>query len=106
METSLQENCKSKDYQEGEPFEFDFKSYKAKYGKPSATVDLWTSRARKGFMAVSLHLQRKREFQTKVMDVAHLPTPHNAANIRAKFGEVLSVYGMNEDDLFKVVSDK
>ena len=56
-------------------------------------------------MAVSLHLQRKREFQTKVMDVAHLPTPHNAANIRAKFGEVLSVYGMNEDDLFKVVSD-
>ena len=42
--------------------------------------------------AASLHLQRKPEFQTKVMDVAHLPTPHNAANIRAKFGEVLSVW--------------
>ena len=50
------------------------------------------SRARNGFMAASLHLQGKPKFQMKVMDVAHSPAPHNAANIRAKFGEVLSVW--------------
>ena len=96
---------RAKIIKKGEPFQFDFKTYKSRYGKPSATVDLWTSRARKGFMAVSLHLQTKHSSQTKVMDVAHIPTPHTAANVRAKFGQILGSYGMNEDDLFKVVSD-
>ena len=40
VETSLKENCKSKDYLKRDPFEFDFKSYKGTYGKPSGTVEL------------------------------------------------------------------
>ena len=67
-----------------DPFEFDFKSYMENL------LQLLTFKRQDS--AASLHLQRKPEFQTKVMDVAHLPTPHNAANIRAKFGEVLSVW--------------
>ena len=65
----------------GEPFELNFATFKACYGKPSTTVDLWTSKARMGFIAVSLHLQTKHEFQTKV----HLPTPHTAGNIQTKY---------------------
>ena len=40
------------------------------------------------------------------MDVACVPTPHTAANVRSKYCEVLRSCGLNEDDIFKVVSDK
>ena len=72
---------RAKIIQKGSRFSFDFQQYKAKFGKPSTTVDLWTSRARKGFMAMSIHLQTKHSSQTKVMDVAHILTPHTAANV-------------------------
>ena len=39
------------------------------------------------------------------MDVAHLPTPHTAGNIPTKYHAVLAAYGLNEDDIFKVVYD-
>ena len=96
---------RAKIIQKGSRFSFDFQQYKAKFGKPSTTVDLWTSRSRMGFMAVSLHLQTNKHFETKVMDVAHIPTPHTAENIQKKFAEVVGQYGMNPEDLFKTVTD-
>ena len=41
---------RSKIIKKGKPFEFNYQTYKCRYGKPSATLDLWTSRARLGFM--------------------------------------------------------
>ena len=96
---------RAKIIQKGSPFSYDFQQYKAKFGKPSTTVDLWTSRSRMGFMAVSSHLQTNKHFETKVMDVAHIPTPHTAENIQKKFAEVVGQYGMNPEDLFKTVTD-
>ena len=39
------------------------------------------------------------------MDVAHVQTPHSAGNIQTKYHAVLAAYGLNEDNIFKVVSD-
>lgn len=96
---------RAKILQKGKPLEFKMKEYKAKYGKPSTTVDLWTSVARKGYMAVSLHYQTENRFITKVLDVAHAPAPHTAANIKKLFQDVLSQAGLTSDDIFKTVTD-
>lgn len=89
----------------GQPFQFNAKEYISRYGKPSTTVDLWTSRARRGFMAVTLHLHNKQKFETKVMDLAYTPSPHTAANIRSQFINILGQYGMGIDDIFKTSCD-
>ena len=67
--------CRSKIICKGKPFAFNYAAYKAKYGKPSATVDLWTSRQRLGYMAVTLHLQNEHRAASKVLDVADIPSP-------------------------------
>ena len=96
---------RSKIIKKGKPFEFNYQTYKCRYGKPSATLDLWTSRARLGFLAVSLHLQTKNHVETKVLDVAYIPTPHTAENVKKKNGQVLQQYELNEEDVFKAVTD-
>ena len=97
--------CRAKILQKGKPFVYNHTQYKAKYGKPSGTVDLWTSRRRQGYMAVTLHLQNRHRSFPKVLDVRYIPSPHNAANIATCYHSILGEYGLNPDDLFKVVSD-
>ena len=67
VETLFEKNCSWKSGQKGQPFKFDYKSYKAKFRKPSTTVDLWSSKPRKSLIAVSLHLQEGDLFTTKLM---------------------------------------
>jgi hypothetical protein len=60
--------CRAKIIQKGKPFEFKYEKYKKRYGKPSTTVDIWTSRQRLGYMAVTLHLQNKERCFAKLKD--------------------------------------
>lgn len=89
----------------GQKFKFDFQSYRLKYGKPSTTCDIWSSRARQGFLAITMHVQTPKEFQTKLLDIAHIPSPHTAENIKRKYEEVLADYGLDISDVFKTVCD-
>ena len=66
----------------GAPYQFDYRSYQVKYGKPSTTLDPWTSKATVSFMGASMHLQTPTAFDTKVMDVIEFPGPHTAENIK------------------------
>ena len=65
-EPCTKKTVRAKLIKKGQPYQFNFKEYKSKYGKPSTTVDIWTSRARKAFMAVSLHIM-KPELLTAIM---------------------------------------
>ena len=56
-------------------------------------------------MAVSIHLQSHRGLDTKVLDVAHIPSPHNSESIKTKYQEILAAHGLDPTDTFKVVSD-
>ena len=46
--------------EKGKPFRFNFAEYRRNFGKPSSTVDIWSSKQRLGYMAVTLHLQTER----------------------------------------------
>lgn len=96
---------RAKIIQKGKPFPFNPNAYRQKYGKPSTTVDIWSSKQRLGYMAVSLHYQTPNEFITKCMACNFIPSPHNAENIRKAYTKILSEYGMNVDDVFKAVGD-
>ena len=97
--------CRAKIIQKGKPFTYNHAEYKRKYGKPSGTVDVWTSRRRVGYMAFTLHLQNKHRSFPKVLDVRYIPSPHNAENIAKCYHSILGDYGLSPDDLFKVVCD-
>ena len=51
---------RAKIMEKGKPFRFNFAEYRRKFGKPSSTVDIWSSKQRLGYMAVTLHLQTER----------------------------------------------
>jgi hypothetical protein len=91
--------------QKGLSWSFNPTIYIPKYGKPSTTVDLWTSRARRGQMAVSLHHNTEHGLKTKVLDFVHIPSPHTAENISLVYDSVLAKHGMDRNDTFKVVCD-
>ena len=57
----------------GSKWSFDYSEYKLKFAKPSTTLDIWTSKKRRGYMAVSIHLQTTNGLDTKVLDLAHIP---------------------------------
>ena len=97
--------CRAKIIQKGKPFMYNHAEYKRKYGKPSGTVDVWTSRRRVGYMGFTLHLQNRHRSFPKVLDVRYIPSPHNAENVAKTFHSILGDYGLSPDDLFKVVSD-
>ncbi|KAL5505555.1 hypothetical protein EMCRGX_G007007 [Ephydatia muelleri] len=91
--------------QKGNAWTFQAKDYMAKYGKPSTTVDLWTSRARRGQMAVSIHLNTEEGLDTKVLDFVHIPHPHTAENISQMYEMILARHGLDVYDTFKTVCD-
>eukprot|EP00731_Ephydatia_muelleri_P006917 Em0003g1165a len=91
--------------QKGNAWTFQAKDYMAKYGKPSTTVDLWTSRARRGQMAVSIHLNTEEGLDTKVLDFVHIPHPHTAENISQMYEMILARHGLDVNDTFKNVCD-
>eukprot|EP00731_Ephydatia_muelleri_P015271 Em0008g991a len=91
--------------QKGNAWTFQAKDYMAKYGKPSTTVDLWTSRARRGQMAVSIHLNTEEGLDTKVLDFVHIPHPHTAENISQMYEMILARHGLDVNDTFKTVCD-
>jgi hypothetical protein len=84
---------------------FSLEEYKIDFGKPSTTVDIWSSRKRRGYMAVSLHLQSCGGLITKVLDLAHIPSPHTGENIKCKYDEILAAHGLSPTDAFKTVCD-
>ena len=91
--------------EKGNKWSFEPKLYLSKFGKPSTTVDIWSSRARRGYMAVSIHLNTNTGLETKVLDLAHIPSPHTGANIKRKFDQILNHHGLDISDTYKVVSD-
>ena len=97
--------ARSKIIQKGNGWIFNYSAYKAKFGKPSTTVDIWSSKKRRGFMAVSLHLQTDDGLETKVLDLAHIPSPHTGTNVKLKYDEILNKHGLDCSDTFKTVSD-
>ena len=56
-------------------------------------------------MAVSLHLQTDDGLETKVLDLAHIPSPHTGTNVKLKYDEILNKHGLHCSDTFKTVSD-
>ena len=91
--------------EKGNKWSFKPKLYLSKFGKPSTTVDIWSLRARRGHMAVSIHLNTNTGLETKVLDLAHIPSPHTGANIKRKFDQILNHHGLDISDTYKVVSD-
>ena len=89
----------------GSKWSFDYSEYKLKFAKPSTTLDIWTSKKRRGYMAVSIHLQTTNGLDTKVLDLAHIPCPHTAENIKRKYEEILASHGLDASDTFKTVCD-
>ena len=53
----------------GSKWSFDYSEYRLKFAKPSTTLDIWTSKKRRGYMAVSIHLQTTNGLDTKVLDL-------------------------------------
>jgi hypothetical protein len=90
--------CRAKIIQKGKPFTYNHAEYKRKYGKPSGTVDVWTSRRRVGYMAFTLHLQNKHHSFPKVLDVHYSRSPHNAENIAKCYHSILGDYGLSPDE--------
>ena len=90
---------------QGNSWIFQPTRYKEEFGKPSTTVDIWSSRARRGYMAVSLHTNTKTGLETHVLDLAHIPSPHTGENIKRKYDEILQQHGLDPSDTFKVVCD-
>ena len=84
---------------------FNFAEYEREFRKPSATVDIWSSRKRRGYMAISLHCQTKSGLDTKVLDFVHIPSPHTGENIKLTFDKVLAEHGLAPTDIFKIVCD-
>jgi hypothetical protein len=99
------QSCRQKIIAKGRPFKFNLKNHLLKYGKPSSTVDIWTSKQRLGYMAVTMHLQNKHQAVSKVMDVAYIPSPHTAANIAKCYNTIVGQFGLNPEDFFKTVCD-
>ena len=91
--------------EKGNKWSFEPKLYLSKFGKPSTTVDIWSSRARRGYIAVSIHLNTNTGLETKVLDLAHIPSPHTGANIKRKFDQILNHHGLDNSVTYKVVSD-
>ena len=96
---------RAKVVEKGNSWKFNYTDYKSLFGKPATTVDLWSSKKRRGYMAVSIHLQSHRGLDTKVLDVAHIPSPHNSESIKTKYQEILAAHGLDSTDTSKVVSD-
>ena len=47
---------RAKVIEKGNSWKFNYTDYKRLFGKPSTTVDLWSSKKRRGYMAVSIYL--------------------------------------------------
>jgi hypothetical protein len=69
---------RTKIVKKGGIFPFKCYEYQKEYGKPSATVDIWTSKQRLGYMAVSLHVNTPKKLITKCMDCRYISSPHTA----------------------------
>jgi hypothetical protein len=84
---------------------FNFNEYKQMFGKPSTTVDIWSSKKRRGYMAVSVHLHGDAGLDTKVLEMGHISPPHTAINIKRLYDQILAENGLDPVDTFKTVSD-
>ena len=56
-------------------------------------------------MALSLHLQTDEGLETKVLDLAHIPSPHTGTNINLQYDEILNKHGLDCSDTYKTASD-
>ena len=52
---------RAKILEKGKPFKFNLAEYRRKFGKPSSTVDIWSSKQRLGYMAVTLPLHSNKD---------------------------------------------
>ena len=56
-------------------------------------------------MAVSLHLQTDEGLEMKVLDLAHIPSPHTGTNINLQYDEIPKKHGLDCSDTYKTASD-
>ena len=56
-------------------------------------------------MAVSLHLQTDEGLEMKVLDLAHIPSPHTGTNINLQYDEILNKHSLDCSDTYKTASD-
>ena len=54
---------------------------------------------------MSVHLHSPQGLVTKVLGFEYIPSPHTGLNIKRKYDDMLSAYGLNCSDTFKTVSD-
>jgi hypothetical protein len=105
LEYLRSDSVRHKIIQKGKSWSFEPAIYAATFGKPSTTVDIWSSQARRGYMAVSLHSVTATGLKTSVLGLAHIPSPHTAENIKRKYNEILHYHGLDATDVFKGVCD-
>ena len=70
--------------------------------RPSMTVDCWTGRNHKAFMACTVHYIDNTKLCTALLFFRELEPPHTAVNIRQKFEEYLMEFDLV---ISKVVTD-
>ena len=83
---------RAKIMEKGKPFRFNFAEYRRKFGKPSSTVDIWSSKQRLGYMAVTLHLQTERGSLTWSKSLRIIAT--QILNVTASSAPVERVFSM------------
>ena len=54
------------------------------------TIDLWTSRKNKSYIAGTAHVLQINKLQNQLLFIKHFPQPHTAENIKLKFDYILS----------------
>jgi hypothetical protein len=52
-------------------------------------------------MAVSIHFQSSKGLQSKVLDLAHIPSPHTGKNIK----RILNINGLHRTETFQTFCD-
>ena len=54
------------------------------------TIDLWTSRGNKSYIAGTAHDLQINKLQNQLLFIKYFPLPHTAKNIKLKFDYILS----------------